>query len=79
MVGKGTAPQRLAQGMTQPTPHHVTKERGYTITYPLIIANDSSLEKKEAPGRTVTVSFPKGTTQKKERGGGRTIRFLRSS
>lgn len=70
-VGKRTALQRLAQGMTQPTPHHVTTERGYAITYPLIIANDSSLEKKDAPGRTVTVSFPKGTRKRKEeRGGG---------
>lgn len=28
------------------------------ISYPLIIANDSSLEKKEPPGNMVTVSLP---------------------
>lgn len=28
------------------------------LTYPRIIANDSSLEKYAAPGSTVTVSFP---------------------
>lgn len=28
------------------------------ITYPRIIAKDSSLEKYEAPGNTVTVSLP---------------------
>lgn len=30
-------------------------------THPLIIAKDSSLEKKEAPGSTVTVSLPTNT------------------
>lgn len=28
------------------------------LTYPLIMAKDSSLEKYELPGRTVTVSLP---------------------
>lgn len=57
----------IGREMTQPTLHHVNM-RGCVITYPLIIANDSSLEKKEAPGRTVTVSFPKGTHKRKKEG-----------
>lgn len=37
---------------------HLNKSKSL-LAYPLIMAKDSSLEKYELPGRTVTVSLPK--------------------